>query len=285
MGKIRVKAFGDEELEQKQKEEEQARKEAKKAVKVAGMKGGERVTAVGPTEEELEKMEAAEKVEEAAKEEAKEEKKEPKKEKKDKFKADDKKQPRSGKYSDLRKLIDQKKNYPLSQALELLTKVQRGKFDETVELHVNTVSLGLSGQVVLPHGSGKKTRVAIVTDALIAEVEKGKIEFDVLVAEPSMMPKLAKVARILGPKGLMPNPKNGTISPKPEEVAKKFEGGQISFRTEGKAPLMHLIVGKMSFGDKKLEENIKTVLAAVKKTNIQKVVLKSSMSPAIRLQI
>ena len=79
-----------------------------------------------------------------------------------------------------------------------------------------------------------------------------------MVAEPTMMAKLAKVAKILGPRGLMPNPKNGTITPKPEEVAKKFDGGQINFKTEAKAPIIHLTVGKISFGPEKLTENIES---------------------------
>ena len=100
-----------------------------------------------------------------------------------------------------------------------------------------------------------------------------------------MMPKLAKVAKVLGPKGLMPNPKNGTITAKPEEVVKKFEGGQISFKTEAKAPLIHMTVGKFSFGDKKLTDNITAAVGAIKIENIAKITLKSTMSPGIRVQI
>ena len=120
---------------------------------------------------------------------------------------------------------------------------------------------------------------------MLADVEKGKIEFDILLAEPSMMPKLAKVAKVLGPRGLMPNPKNGTISEKPESLAKKYEGGLVSFKTESKAPILHLTVGKISFGPKKLSENITTLLDAVKKENIKDATLKSTMSPGIKLSL
>jgi large subunit ribosomal protein L1 len=137
----------------------------------------------------------------------------------------------------------------------------------------------------LPNGTGKKTKVAIADDALIAEVEKGVISFDILVATPSMMPKLAKVAKVLGPKGLMPNPKNGTITDKPEEVAKKYEGGQVNFKTETKTPIIHLTVGKMSFGHEKLTENINALITAVKKSNIVNATLKSTMSPGIKLKV
>ncbi len=169
--------------------------------------------------------------------------------------------------------------------MELLEKLQRNKFDETVELHLNTVSTGIFGNVTLPHGTGKKTRVAIANDGLIAEIEKGIINFDILLAAPDLMPKLARVAKVLGPRGLMPNPKNGTITQNPEEVIKKYEGGQISFKTEAKSPIMHLTVGKMSFGVKKLTENIESMLKAVKKSNIANATLKSTMSPGIKLKI
>lgn len=272
MGKIRVKTLGDEELEQEQKVEVEKRHEAKKTTKAPGMKGGERVVSVGPSEEELE---ALDQKEEATKE-VKKEKAKVKKEEKN---------PHSQNYLNIAQVVDQTKNYGISEALELLTKLQRGKFDETVELHLNTTSTGISGNIILPHGTGKKTKVAIVDDNLIAEIEKGIINFDILVASPSQMAKLAKVAKVLGPKGLMPNPKNGTISDKPEEVAKKFEAGQVNFKTEAKSPIMHLTVGKMSFGNEKLSENIQSLLSAIKKANIVNVTLKSTMSPGIKLKI
>jgi len=274
MGKIRVKAFGDEDLEQKQKEEEQKRKESRKTAKAPGMKGGERVVSVGPSEEELEALEVAEvKTEEAPKEEVK------------KKKVKEKKAFHSEKYEKLLEEIDREKIYALKEALELLGNLQRKSFDETVELHINTTATGISGQITLPHGTGKTTRVAIADDKLIAEIEKGIIDFDVLVAEPAMMTKLARVAKVLGPRGLMPNPKNGTITAKPEEAAKKYAGGQINFKTEAKAPIMHLTVGKVSFGPAKLTENIEALITAIKKANIMNVTLKSTMSPGLKIKI
>ncbi|MGA2967787.1 MAG: 50S ribosomal protein L1 [Candidatus Levyibacteriota bacterium] len=274
MGKIRVKAFGDEEQEQKQKDEEKKRKQAKKTAKAPGMKGGERVVAVGPSEEELAALEVK----------AQESVEEPKSEVKHK-KEREQKAFHSQKYQTLSDQFDRTKTYSIKEALELLEKLQRKSFDETVELHLNTVSTGVSGQITLPHGTGKTTRVAIADDKLIADVERGVINFDVLVAEPAMMAKLAKVAKILGPKGLMPNPKNGTITPKPEEVAKKYSGGQINFKTETKAPIIHLTVGKMSFGPEKLTENIEALIAAIKKVNIVNATLKSTMSPGLKISI
>lgn len=243
------------------------------------MKGGERVVAVGPTEEELEALEV--------KEEAEEEKPSDqalKKQKKEKF-AKKKLAPRSQKYLVLAKQIDNTKFYTLNEALKLLEDIKRDSFDETVELHLNTVTPGISGSVTLPHGSGKQTKVAVASDQLISEIEKGIINFDVLVAEASMMPKLAKVAKILGPKGLMPNPKNGTITEKPEEVVKKYEGGHMAFKTEANNPIMHLVVGKLSFGASKLQENIESLFSAIKKSNIKNATLKSTMSPGIKIKI
>ena len=265
MGKIRVKAFGDEELEQQQKQEEQKRKESK----IAAAKG-----------EAVELEPAAASAESFG--EPKEET--PKAEKKVK-KNKEQKAFHSEKYEKLSGEVDKTKTYALKDALELLEKLQRKSFDETVELHINTISTGISGQITLPHGTGKVTRVAIADEKLIAEVEKGIINFDVLVAEPMMMAKLAKVAKVLGPRGLMPNPKNGTITPKPEEVAKKYAGGQMNFKTEAKAPIMHLTVGKVSFGPAKLTDNIDALIAAIKKANIVNATLKSTMSPGLKIKI
>lgn len=274
MGKIRVTALGDETLEQKHKQETKKRKEEKKLVK--GAKGGERVVSVGPSEEELVKMEALEK--------AKSEKPQEEKPKK-KVLVKKPKHVRSKKYQEVKKLVDRTKKYKLADALELLPKLKISKFDETVELHINTAASGISGTVTLPHGTGKTIRVAIADDKIVAEVEKGKINFDVLLAVPAMMPKLAKIAKFLGPRGLMPNPKNGTLTVNPEKMAENFTKGQIRFKTEAKSPLMHLVLGKLSFGPKKLTENINTIIKAIKKENIKNTVLKSTMSPGIKIEL
>lgn len=278
MGKIKVRTLGDEILENKQKEKAKQKSKEKKLVK--GTKGGERIVSVGPTEEELAKLEVSkdEKASEAS----------------SGIKIADKQQTtnnkrqarvRSKNYQTVAKMVDKTKNYTLTDALTLLAKIHLSKFDETVELHINTTQPSVSVTTTLPHGTGKKVRVVIADDTVIENVAKGKIDFDVLLAEPSMMPKLAKVARFLGPRGLMPNPKSGTISNNPRELAKKFEGGQITFKTEAKSPIMHLTVGKMSFGDKKLAENVTKAIEAIKSQNIKNITLKSTMSPGIKIKI
>lgn len=181
-------------------------------------------------------------------------------------------------------VVSKTQTYDLDQALTTLKKFKKSKFDETVELHINTKEKGISGQVVLPHGTGKTLVIKIATDEIISEVSKGKINFDILVATPSQMPSLARVAKVLGPRGLMPNPKNGTITDKPEEAVKKLSGGQINYKTESEHPIIHARVGKISFEDNKLKENINTFIASVGQVNIVNVTLKSTMSPGIRLQ-
>ena len=294
MGKIRVRILGEEALEKKQKQQSMQKAKEKKLVK--GAKGGERIVAVGPSEEELAKLEStviASTFDSLSVNSAKQSQEiatSPTAPRNDKIKNKEKlkkttQRSRSKNYQAVAKMVDKTKKYTLSEALETISKLKRAKFDETVELHINTTEKGISGNVTLPHGTGKKVRVAIATDELIANVQKGKVDFDVLLAEPVMMPKLAKVAKFLGPRGLMPNPKSGTISNDPKKLAKKYEGGQLNFKTEAKAPVMHVTVGKISFGEKKLSDNIKTMLEAIKKEKIRNVTLKSTMSPGIKIQL
>jgi large subunit ribosomal protein L1 len=279
MGKIKARTIGDETVENKQKEQARQKSAEKKFVK--GGKGGERIVSVGPSEEELARLQMPSALADGG--QAKTE--EPKK-KKVVVKKSKKVSPHSKSYQIAIAKLDRSKKYNLSDALKLLEQLKRSKMaDETVELHINTLETGVTGNVALPHGTGKEVKVAIADDALLAKVAAGKIDFDILLADPSMMPKLARVARILGPKGLMPNPKNGTLVKDPVKAAGEFKKGQVHFRTEVKAPIIHLIAGKMSFGEKKLAENINALISAVKKEKIRNVTLKSTMSPGIKLEI
>ncbi len=282
MGKVRAKTLGDENLEQKERDEAEKRRLAKiEAAKAEGKAKKDEALSKEPSvildEGEGSSQDSSAK---------------PQNDKPKMKKEFGKKDVRSANWKKAAALVEKGKVYSLPQALELLEKTHLAKFDETVELHINATQ-SLSGSMQLPHGTGKTTRVAILApskdaagaDALLKEIEGGKINFDVLVATPDAMPRLAKVARILGPRGLMPNPKNGTVTPTPEVVAKKYEGGHTTFKTESKAPVLHLSVGKLSFGKDKLEENIKAAFKAVETKNMKKVTLKSTMSPAIRLTV
>lgn len=205
---------------------------------------------------------------------------------------------RSKKYQSIKKDINPLKTYTAKTALELIEKNKRSSFDESVEAHF-LVKEKLSASVSLPHGTGKKQKIAIADPfppagesgqvskqfkSLLKKIESGVIDFDILIATPQAMPKLAKVAKILGPKGLMPNPKTNTISDKPKELKKKLEAGSTRFKTEAKANLIHFTIGKISFGQKKLEENLKTLIEAIKPNNILKTTLCSTMSPSIKIQ-
>lgn len=276
MGKTRIKTIGIEEEENKEKKKLKERNDAKKAeaakrkldAEKSTSETGSPITAEKPAEEKSTKPKTS------------------------KYKEKNKKSRRSKSYKTATAKLEKGKKYTLKEALTLLSGLKRAKYDETVELHVNTTDKGVAGQVTLKHGTGKTRKIEIAdekndpkgVETLVKKITDGQIDFDVLIATPESMPHLAPVARFLGPRGLMPSPKSGTVHPRPEEARKNFEGGQINFKTEAKAPIIHLSVGKMSFGETKLEENIKDVLMAVQSKNIKNVTLKSTISPGIKLQ-
>lgn len=261
MGKIRTRTLGLEEIEQKQKTEQK-----KKALEKNEKK------------EQEEKKEVPGELKEVKKEESK-------KKKEEKKSTEVQKKVRGKKYLHARKQIEKGKKLKLAEAIEILKKIKYASFDESVDLHINVDQTGLRGEIELPHSTGKKVRVAIVDDAVIESLTQGKIEFDILITHPSFMPKLARFAKVLGPKGLMPNPKAGTISPKPEEVAKKFEKGMLRWKTEPKFPLIHQMIGKLSYDSKKIVENATSFLGVVGKSHIQKVCVTSSMGPSIEIEL
>lgn len=275
MGKVRIKQLGAPELEKAQKEKAKRRRDAKKLKKVVrapGLKGGERVVAVGPAEEEIEKIE----IEKLEKE---------KKPKEKRVKILKKRPGRSKRYKQVLKLVDKTRFYPIKEAIALLRKVSLSRFNGAVEAHINVEEKGLSGEVLLPHGTGKKIKVAIADEKILAQIEKGKIDFDVLLAPPQMMSKLAKLGKILGPRGLMPNPKAGTVTQTPEKRAKELTKGKIHFKTEKDAPIIHLSFGKMDFKDDQLIENFRTLITSINPKKIKRVVIKSTMSPGIKVKI
>lgn len=183
--------------------------------------------------------------------------------------------------------VDRAKLYELSEAVKLLKKTNITKFASTVTVHINLQGKDAPSRVELtfPHMAGAAKKVAIVSDELLASIEKGVLDFDILVTHPSFMPKLAKYAKVLGPKGLMPSPKAGTVTPNPEAKAKEFAAGKTMIKAEPKFPLMHITVGKIDQKEEELVANIRTLLDAVKPKFIGKAVLASTMSPGIKLQL
>ena len=188
---------------------------------------------------------------------------------------------RSKRYTAAKSLIETGKAYPVSDAVKLLKEASTVKFDASVELHGNLSVEKVAGEMTLPHGTGKTLKVEIATDKTLTKLNTGTIDFDVLIAEPTMMPKLAKFAKLLGPKGLMPNPKTGTISTDPQSAAKKLAGGAVRY----KSPLIHLVVGKLSFKETDLTVNINAALKAIQPKNLTSLYLTASMSPSIKLSL
>lgn len=195
---------------------------------------------------------------------------------------------RSKGYRKSAELVEKGKVYGLGEALELATKTSSVKFDASVELHVNLgvdprqADQNIRANLVLPQGTGKTVRVAVfsddkVTGADLAGVEeitkqldKGEISFDTLIATPANMPKLGKYARLLGPRGLMPNPKSGTVTTDVQKAVAEAKAGRVEYRVDSTG-IVHLAVGKVSFGGVKLLENASAVMANIKNAKPQSV--------------
>lgn len=215
-----------------------------------------------------------------------------------------------------RALVDANRLYPLNDAIKLLKSTVKVKFDESVDVSMN---LGVDpkqsdqqvrGVVPMPHGLGKVVRVAVFakgdkveaakkagadivgSDELVEMIQKGEMNFDVCVATPDMMAVVGKVAKVLGPRGLMPNPKLGTVTPDVEKAIKAAKSGQVEFKLE-KAAIIHAGVGRASFTEAQIAENIRALVQAVSKakpagakgTYIKKIAISSTMGPGIKLDI
>lgn len=222
---------------------------------------------------------------------------------------------RSKKYQAAYKLVDRSKNYNLAEAIELAIKTTATKFDASLEAHVRLgvdprqADQNIRTTVVLPHGNGKTIRVAVfapldevkkakAAGADIAEdeeflknLEKGIINFDILISTPSYMPKLGKFARTLGPKGLMPNPKAGTVTNDIEKAVKEAKAGKVEYRVDKQA-IVHIGLGKLSFGQDKLLENANTFFDSLKNQKpgslkghfVKSIYLTTTMGPSIPVE-
>ena len=219
-------------------------------------------------------------------------------------------------YKKVAEMIQKDKVYSLAEAIKLATKTCPANFDTTVELHVRLgvdpkhADQNIRSTVALPNGTGKTIRVAALVspdnvkaateagadmageEAILSQLDKNVTDFDVLVSEPQFMPKLGKYARLLGPKGLMPNPKSGTVSTNPAQAVKEAKGGKVEYRVD-KQSIVHLGIGKVSFGEDKLLENAKTFFSSLesnKPSTIKGVFILSTnisttMGPGIKLSL
>ena len=218
------------------------------------------------------------------------------------------------KYSDSLKMIDRTKQYDPEEAIALVKQTAKAKFDETIEI---SVRLGVDprhadqqvrGAVVLPHGTGKTVRDLafvkenrneeakaagadlIADDEIIKKIQGGWFEFDACVATPDMMGVVGRLGRVLGPKGLMPNPKSGSVSPDINRMISDIKAGKVEYRVD-KTAIIHCPIGKASFAEDKLTENLRTLMeaiikakpAAAKGAYIKSAVLSSTMGPGIKL--
>ncbi|MFH1173465.1 MAG: 50S ribosomal protein L1 [bacterium] len=194
---------------------------------------------------------------------------------------------RSKSYQEKILLYDREKKYPLSEAFALLKKISTAQFDEAVEVHIRCLpkkKIAIRETILLPHGSGKEKKVALFSDALADEIKKNKINFDVLLAKPSVMPQWVMFAMIFGPKGLMPSPKSGTMTEDLEKTAAKIKSGQIECKADEKGNI-HQIIGKVSWEDQKLEENFKSLYDGMRKYSPVSITLCATMGPGIKIDL
>ncbi|AUD64411.1 50S ribosomal protein L1 [Tenericutes bacterium MZ-XQ] len=223
---------------------------------------------------------------------------------------------RGKKYLEAAKLIDKTQKYDVNEAVELVKKTSFVKFDATVEaafrlnLDPRKAEQNLRGAIVLPHGTGKVSRVVVIAQGekakeaeaagadhvgdaeLIQKIAGGWFDFDVMVATPDMMAQLGKLGRILGPKGLMPNPKTGTVTMDVTKAVNEIKNGKIEYRVD-KVGNIHAPIGRISFDNEKLVENFKTLyntLARIKPATVKGVYMKnititSSMAPGVKVSV
>ena len=219
------------------------------------------------------------------------------------------------KYADSVKLIDNLKQYDPEEAMSLVVQTGKAKFDETVEIHVRLgvdprhADQQVRGAVVLPNGTGKNVKVLVIAkgdkekealeagadlvgaEEMVARIQnEGFMDFDVLITTPDMMGLVGRLGRVLGPRGLMPNPKAGTVTPNVAQAVKDAKAGKIEYRLD-KANIIHVPVGKASFGTEKLSENINTVMEAIVKAKpaaakgqyIRSAAIATTMGPGVKL--
>ena len=214
---------------------------------------------------------------------------------------------RGKKYVEAAKLVDRSVLYDKDEAIALVKKCATAKFDETIEAHIRTGCDGrhadqqIRGAVVLPHGTGKKVRILVFAkDAkaeeakaagadyvggmeLIEKIQKENwFEFDVVVATPDMMGVVGRIGRVLGPKGLMPNPKAGTVTMDVTKAVNDIKAGKIEYRLD-KTNIIHVPVGKASFTEEQLADNFQTLIDAINKAKPAAVTLTSTMGPGVKV--
>lgn len=222
---------------------------------------------------------------------------------------------RGKKYREAVKTYDKQELFDMEPAINKCLELAKANFDETIELHVRLgvdsrhADQQVRGAIVLPHGTGKQVRVLVIAkgdkekealdagadyvgaEDMIEKIQKENwFEFDTLIATPNMMGLVGRLGKVLGPKGLMPNPKSGTVTMEVEKAVKEIKAGKVEYRLD-KANIIHTVIGKKSFGKEKLAENMKALMSAVVKAKpaaakgkyLRNVTITSTMGPGIKL--
>ena len=192
---------------------------------------------------------------------------------------------RGKKYQAAKKKIDVNKYYPLSEAIKLVQETSLSKFVGKVEAHVTVFDIGNVGEITFPHLETASKKIVVLNDTILAEIKEGKVNFDIIIATPATMPKLLPFARVLGPKGLMPNPKNGTLTDDPETAVKRLSVAKTIVKTEKKAPVVHIVVGKTSQPVEELAANVNELIKVIKTNKIKKLALCATIGPCVKVEI
>lgn len=205
---------------------------------------------------------------------------------------------RSKKYQEAAEKVEKNKLYPLAEAVELAKQSSYSKFEGSLELHINTNLKNIRGLVNLPYASGKSLKVIafgkgaedsgadlVGDEEALKEIEKGKFNFDVMVTTPEWMPRLARAAKVLGPRGMMPNPKSGTISTDLKKAVSEIQSGKIEYKTQKDSQVIHLMIGKVNQPSEEIVQNTKILINAIGKTKAKKVVLSPSMGMGVKVNL
>lgn len=197
--------------------------------------------------------------------------------------------PKISRYRKAAGKIDPLKYYDVKEAVKFVKETSYARFDSSVDLQVKlsptkkSESVSVRGTVKLPSGATKTKKIVVASEATITELEKGKMNFDMLLATPEMMPKLAKFAKTLGPKGLMPSPKSGTVTSNPAETVKELQSGLVEYKSDAHG-IVHCPVGKKSWNDEKIIANIETILRVLPPKQISSITLSATMGPGIKIK-
>jgi len=202
------------------------------------------------------------------------------------------KKSRSASYLKAKAEVEKGKLYQLDEALLLVKKISLSKFDGAMELHLKLTKKKSKGSTEsskgifhLPNGSGKERKIIILDEAKIEEIAKTKkIDFDIAIATPELMPKVGKIAKILGPRGLMPDPKSGTVTNDPEKTIAEINSGKVEYRIDASNNI-HQMIGRVSWDETKLKENVQAVLAAFPKSRVAAGYVSASISPSVPLDL